>query len=342
MGEEIYYKTVLDLTAKELALIYDQHPACQYPYPIPRYDKSGIVMNLLNIEADFLTDIDKKYHFRKINQDLKYDRDYDAEAVRKTARSDHKIDIDRINQLIELKNLNSILLKIEEESKTESKTESQNSTGDLKENGSQTPKSQPNPALGSSSGSKTGSSFPTDEIDGEKFKMKIPKFDSQLPIENWLTAMEIFKACSKLSDENLIKVSLTKLLEEESGTSLIEAINPDELVSWEKFKMKLKSVLGKDREHFKHMYNTFQRGSESQAMALTKITAFFKKGYGKKIVDDADQQIICEKFISSQEPRLMELLQREKSLLNLRNVAQRATELERSFFKRENVFIAEN
>jgi hypothetical protein len=37
----------------------------------------------------------------------------------------------------------------------------------------------------------------------------------------------------------------------------------------------------------------------------------------------------------------MELLTREKSLLNLRNIAQRATELERSFFNREKVFVAE-
>jgi hypothetical protein len=101
------------------------------------------------------------------------------------------------------------------------------------------------------------------------------------------------------------------------------------------------AVLVKDKEHFKHLYNTFQRGSESQAMALTKITAFFKKGYRKQNLDDADEQIVCEKFIEAQEPRLRELLTREKSLLNLRNIAQRATELERSFFKKESIFMAE-
>jgi hypothetical protein len=101
------------------------------------------------------------------------------------------------------------------------------------------------------------------------------------------------------------------------------------------------AVLVKDKEHFKHLYNTFQRGSESQAMALTKITAFFKKGYRKQNLDDADEQIVCEKFIEAQEPRLRELLTREKSILNLRNIAQRATELERSFFKKKSIFMAE-
>jgi uncharacterized protein YjiK len=95
------------------------------------------------------------------------------------------------------------------------------------------------------------------------------------------------------------------------------------------------AVLGKDNEHFKHLYNTFHRGSESQAMALTKITAFFKKGYKKNALDEADEQIVYERFIVAKEPRLMELFTREKSLLNLRNIAQRATELERSFFNRE-------
>ena len=147
--------------------------------------------------------------------------------------------------------------------------------------------------------------------------------------------------CYNLSEENIIKISLSQLLTEDSGTSLIESINPEERKNWDAFKSNLIAVLGKDQEHFKHLYNTFQRGSESQAMALTKITAFFKKGYKKSALDDADEQIVCQKFISAQEPRLMELLTREKSSLNLRNIAQRGTELERSFYNREKVFVAE-
>ena len=226
-----------------------------------------------------------------------------------------------------LNSLNGILAKIKEESDDDSK-QSQSSTGTTQSahaqnpNTAQEPKASPNPTTSSS------------------FKMKTPRFDSQLPIENWLSAMELYMSCNDLTEEDIISVSLAQLLTEDNGSSVIESIGKEERKSWEAFKSKLITVLGKDHEHFKYLYNTFQRGNESQAMALAKITAFFKKGYRKQKLDDADEQIVCEKFIEAQEPRLRELLTREKSLLNLRNIAQRATELERSFFKKETIFAA--
>ena len=369
MGEEIYYKTVIDLSAKEMMLIYDRHQDSQYPMPIPRFDKSGIVMNLASIQSDFLLNVEKKFVFRKTGTDLKYDPDYQGDCEQKKARTDHVLNIEKINELIELNNLNGILAEIKKESDKDSnkaqsstgttQTEQDHGTSDARANGPKAGSDQkptPGPAPKSNSGqdqnekfhrnhgtSSTSAPEPNSEktITGNQFRMKTPKFDSQLPIENWICAMDIYKTCANLSEENIIKVSLTQLLTEDSGTSLIESISPDELKSWEAFKSKLIAVLGKDHEFFKHEYNTFKRGSESQAMALTKITAFFKKGYKKTALDEADEQIVCEKFIAAQEPRLMELLTREKSLLNLRNIAARATELERSFFNREKVFVAE-
>ena len=318
--------------------------------PIPRFDKTGIVLNLANIQPNFLLNLEKKYFFRKIGNDLKYDPDFDGEAVQKTARADHVLNIEKINDLIMINDLNSILAKIKEEPE-EDQTRG---TGSAPESAqgpapgptfghAQAPNAAPNttPRSGSApTSTNPGPNLDTQSI-GSQFRMKTPKFDSQLPIENWIFALDIYMACYNLSEENIIKVSLSQLLTEDSGTSLIESINPEERKNWEAFKSKLIAVLGKDQEHWKHLYNTFQRGSESQAMALTKITAFFKKGYKKNTLDEADEQIVCEKFISAQEPRLKELLTREKSSLNLRNIAQRATELERSFFNRERVFVAQ-
>ena len=68
--EEIYFKYNVDLTAKELMLIYDKNAACEYPMPIPRFDKTGIVMNLVSIQPDFLDLTQKKYVFRKTAQQL--------------------------------------------------------------------------------------------------------------------------------------------------------------------------------------------------------------------------------------------------------------------------------
>lgn len=261
-------------------------------------------------------------------QQLKYDPDFNAECAQTTARTDHRLDIEKINSIIMLSDLPSIMIKIEEESKNE-ETTNENSNGEKKKT---------DPAQGSSSGSTSSSG--QQKITSQNFKMKTQRFDSSLPVENWISALELFRDCSGLSEENLITVSLTELLQEESGNSILEAISDNEKRNWTLFKLKLIQVLGKDREHFKHMFNTFQRGSESQAMALTKINAFFKKGYGKTTLDKADEELLCEKFIGSQEPRLRELLSREKSLLNLRNIAQRATELDRSFHK-ENIFTAD-
>ena len=131
MGEEIYYKKVVDLSTKEMMMIYDRHQDCQYPMLIPRFDKTGIVMNLANIEPNFLLDLEKKYIFRKIGKDLKYDPDYDSEAVQKTARADHVLNIDKINDLIMLNDLNSVLAKIKEES-DEDQTKTQDTTGSSK------------------------------------------------------------------------------------------------------------------------------------------------------------------------------------------------------------------
>ena len=114
MGK-LYHKLVVDLTAKELMLIYDKHPDKKYPLPIPRFDKSGCVLNLLNIQPDLFDQLDRKYFFRKLDQKIEFDPDFDVnniqEAVQKTARADHKIDIDKINEIIEMDNLNSILAR---------------------------------------------------------------------------------------------------------------------------------------------------------------------------------------------------------------------------------------
>ena len=85
-------------------------------------------------------------------------------------------------------------------------------------------------------------------------------------------------SCHDLSEEDIIKASLAQLLTEGSGSNVIESIGKEERKNWEAFKSKLIEVLGKDQEHFKHLYNTFQHAGESQAISLTKLIALFKKG----------------------------------------------------------------
>ena len=267
MGEEVYYKTVIHLSAKEMMLIYDKHPDCEYPMSIPRYDKTGIVMNLANIQSDFLLNTEKKYVFRKTGNKIKYDPDFDGDAEQKTARADHVLDVQRVNDLIMLNNFNSILAEIKEES-DEDQTKAQNTaTGETQTDsapestGHDAREKKADPAPGQANdqnrGKTTGSAHESTRRSAQEqahnktpkrsaqgsaqsgnepnfdkttvqFRMKTPKFDSQLPIENWICAMDIYKTCANLSDENIIKVSLTQILTEDSGTSLIESINAEE------------------------------------------------------------------------------------------------------------------
>jgi hypothetical protein len=68
--------------------------------------------------------------------------------------------------------------------------------------------------------------------------------------------MDIFMDYRYLSEEDMINVSLAQLLTSKNDSSVIECFNLAELRNWEEFKSKLIKILGKDQEHFKHMYNS--------------------------------------------------------------------------------------
>ena len=113
---EHYFKNVLDLNATELAQIYNAHQQAEYPLPIPRFDKTGMVMNLLALNKDLLIDTEKKYFFEKNGKEVKYVPDYSGdECPQKFARADHKIDPEKIKKAVMLSDLDSLLKTIKEE-----------------------------------------------------------------------------------------------------------------------------------------------------------------------------------------------------------------------------------
>ena len=114
--EETYFKNVLDLTASELAKIYNAEPQCEYPPPIPRFDKTGMVMNLLSLNKDLLVDTDKKYFFKKTGKEVEYLSDYsDNDCDQKFARADHRIYHEKIKQALMLSDIDSGLKRIKKE-----------------------------------------------------------------------------------------------------------------------------------------------------------------------------------------------------------------------------------
>ena len=74
---------------------------------------------------------------------------------------------------------------------------------------------------------------------------------------------------------------------------------------------------------------------------MANLKAYFKKGYNKTNISHSDEEIILERFIDCQNPRLKELLMREKSMLTIEKIADRAHELERSLPKSGKLFMAE-
>jgi hypothetical protein len=111
MGE-IYNKTVIDLSAKEMMMIYDRHQNRQYLMLIPRFDKTGIVINLASLQPNLFLNLEKKYFYRKTGNNIKYDPDYQGGCEQKKARTDHVLNIEKINELIMLNNFNAILTPI--------------------------------------------------------------------------------------------------------------------------------------------------------------------------------------------------------------------------------------
>ena len=91
ISEETYIKNVPDINATELAAEYNAELQCEYPPPIPRFDKTFMVMNLFSLSKDLVVDTDKKYFIKKktvgvtkvIFENFKIDFDY---AVTKTLK----------------------------------------------------------------------------------------------------------------------------------------------------------------------------------------------------------------------------------------------------------------
>ena len=98
--------------------------------PISRLDKTSIVINLANLTPNFLLNLEKKYVFRKTGNNIKYDPDYQGDCEQKKARTDHVLNIEKINELIMLNNLNAILAEIKQEESEEDETKAQNTATD--------------------------------------------------------------------------------------------------------------------------------------------------------------------------------------------------------------------
>ena len=332
MGE-MYYKTTLDLTSKELALVYDADPNGTYPMAFPVFTKKGLIMNILAIQPTFFNDVDKKYYFRKTGSDLKYEPDFTGEAPQKKAREDHKINVTEINEHIEMESLNQILAKIEQED------------AKIKDEPNETPNQQQQNSPPKEE-KRESPKNPKVNKDQQVRKQKIPgsikpaKYDSSLPIDSFLSQMEIYQQCQNLPDTDLIGITLSQMMNDETGISIRRALKADEMTSWTAFKKKLTAILGRSKEHFRHQLRTYQRGQDTCGVALAKLTDYFMQAYDRTELSESENDMLVELFINAMEPRLKQLLSREKSALTYDNIIARAAELERSItpLTQEGVF----
>ena len=345
--EEKYFKNVLDLTATELAKIYNAEPDCEYPPPIPRFDKTGMVMNLLSLNKDLLADTDKKYFFKKTGKEVEYLSDYSGDdCQQRFARADHKIDPEKIKKALMLSDIDSVLKRIKEE-ETDDGPKQQTTTG-----GTQTSDKQPDPKVNRAD-SKSARPGPEPTQAGStsshesnrsrntlssSMRIKSPKYDSSLPISAWIRNMEIYGRASSLNDQELITTALSSLLSEEEGSHVISSLTDVELQNWQLFKNKLEDVLGHTRDHWKFLYENYQRGSDSFGVAMSKLTSYYRQGYEISELRKHDQELLIERFCKCQDDRMRELLLREKANLNVSTIVKRANELERSLPQRENLF----
>jgi hypothetical protein len=168
--------------------------------------------------------------------------------------------------------------------------------------------------------------------------MKSPKYDSSLPISAWIRNMEIYGRASSLNDQELITTALSSLLSEKEGTHVIPSLTDFELQNWQLFKNKLVDVLCHTRDHWKFLYENYQRGSDSFEVAMSKLTSYYCQGYEISELRKHDQELLIERFCKCQDDRMRELLMREKAILNVSTIVRRANEIERSLPQRKNLF----
>ena len=181
---------------------------------------------------------------------------------------------------------------------------------------------------------------PKRKFESSKARIKTPKYDTCLPISAWIRNMEIYGRVTSLNDEELITCALSALLAEEQGSHIIASLTDTELQEWDAFKAKLEDVLGFSRDHWKYLFEKYQRGSDSFGVAMAKLTSYYRQGYNIKDLREHDEELLIEKFCSAQDDRLRELLLRDKASLNVSSIVKRANELERSIPKREINFAA--
>jgi hypothetical protein len=172
------------------------------------------------------------------------------------------------------------------------------------------------------------SSKSTDEDTVRKsdYRVKTTKYYSSMPIETWLRNMEIFGRCSNIEDSKLITVAIFNLLSGDAGAIINESLDDDEMVDWKLLKCNFISSLGQSDEFYKNQFHKYQRGSNSFGLCMANFKAYFKNGYKKTYHSDDNCEAILEQFINCQNPRLKEILKRQKSQLTIENAAKKATD----------------
>jgi hypothetical protein len=352
MSETYYYKLVADLSLTELLQLYDCLDNKHLPAHYPISDKKSVILNIFKLDPDFFTN-DPKFVFKKNQKgEIKYLKDHTEPCEQKFARKHQKVNLDKILALLKASSIAEVLAQQSDVEQSDLDSEQESDDGDdlnetVRQAGPNIKKNKDSskPQQSKSQKRKTPNSSPKstddDTIRKSDYRVKAPKYYSSMPIETWLRNMEIFGKCSNIEDSKLITVAISNLLSGDAGANIIESLDDDEMVDWNLFKRNLISSLGQSDEFYKNQFHKYQRGSDSFGLCMANLKAYFKKGYKKTYLNDDNREAILERFINCQNPKIKEILKREKSLLTIENAAKRATEIEISIPTSENIFMAE-
>ena len=347
---EIYFKIVDDLSLTELLQLYDSVPSKHLPAHYPITDKKSVILNIFKLEPDFFQK--PQFVFQKDQKgDIKYLKDYTQPCTQKFARKHQKVSLDKILALLKASSIAEVLAQQSDVEQSDLDSEQEDDDdNDLNETVREagpkakmdTGDSKPDPTRRPPrKSSKATPQSTKNAVTKSDYKVKAPKYYSSMPIETWLRNMEIFGRCSNIDDSKLITVAISNLLSGDAGANIIESLDDHEMGDWSLFKRNLTSSLGHSDEFYKNQFHKYQRGSDSFGLCMANLKAYFKKGYKKTHLNDDNREAILERFINCQNPRLKEILKREKSQLTIENAAKRATEIEISIPTSENLFMAD-
>lgn len=165
-----------------------------------------------------------------------------------------------------------------------------------------------------------------------KFTQKL-QFKADLGVESFLISVENYAAANSIHDQKKwIALAKSGLMNSEQGLSAQSTLEPEDELSWDRFKRKIISTIGFDPSYYRSIFRNYRRkSSERVGLSFANLVQAYRRAFHKnEILSEDDKTHILHQFICGQEGQLKTSLELEEGRLTYSNVIERASQIERA------------